>query len=168
MKKKGGKYLEFSIFERKVLLFLIDNIIIFLCVSSLLDNGEPFIEKIHYIKEISPYLYSIVLFIVLSPFVGFYDIDISFKVKKIIPISMILGLVFSLIFLFTPFIVPRLGFSKSEIIYFILSVIFGLMIWRVFFAKIISNPNFYKNILLITENNYPYSYKRGREINGRR
>ena len=94
MKKKGGKYLEFSIFERKVLLFLIDNIIIFLCVASLLDNGESIIKKIHYIKEIGPYLYSIILFIVLSPFVGFYDIDTSFKVKKIIPISIILGTCF--------------------------------------------------------------------------
>lgn len=162
--KKRFNYIEISILQKKVLLLFIDIAIVLLCVFPILENGIPFSEKIHSFKELIPYFYSVILYLILVLFLDFYNINYIFNFKKILPISLLFGSVFSLIYILTPYIVPNLNYRKIDIILLFISTSFGLAIWRFIFVKVFSNNNFYKNILLFVGDDYPYNEKELKDI----
>ena len=153
------KSFNFSISERKVLLFVFDNAIgifgIFVYFY-LLGGG---IETAFYIS--ASYFFLISTFI--NAIFKTYNIPIASSAKKIELILFVYILVFSIFFL-TPQLTPRIPENRLTVLYLVILMPLAITFWRFLYIKVIHQPLLYTNVLIFgrkhcvdfTHNNFDF------------
>ncbi len=80
-----------------------------------------------------------------------YDLEKSSRLDvtfRTIVMAVSIGLLF---FLLTPVLAPFLPEKRLQIVYFYLTIIIFIFLWRLAYATLITTPRFYKNVLLVGE-----------------
>ncbi len=134
---------NFSISERKILLFFFDNLIggggIFLYFQLL---GRP-IDLIFY--------YSIAYFLfvnaVNNSIFKTYDIPIASSMEKLNLVLFVYIVTFSIYFL-TPSITPKIPENRLTVLYLVAVMPVTVTLWRFFYIAIIHQPILYTNVLI--------------------
>ncbi|NJW54028.1 sugar transferase [Salinimicrobium sp. CDJ15-91] len=144
----GKKNLHFEISERKVFLRIFDVIwVLFsLYVVSIIFRLDYF----HFDSESWPW--GIVLAAYILIFGGIfelYDLQKAGKYYSVLQNVVLATSVTVLFFLMTPVITPELPDNRLQILYFTLTILFTLLIWRFCYIALISSPRFYRRVLII-------------------
>ncbi len=134
---------NFSISERKVLLFVFDNAI-----------GISGIFIYFYLlgRSIDIVFYqSAVYFFLVSTFANAvfktYDIPIASSDKKLNLILFVYVMVFSIFFL-TPQITPRIPENRLTVLYLVMVMPLSVTLWRLLYIRVIHQPLLYTNVLV--------------------
>lgn len=139
---------HFDISERKVLLRLMDimSVLFTLSVVGVIFEFDYF--------QIATYNWSwtLVLILYLSIFASIfelYDLQKASKFEIVLKNVIFTGSVTVLFFMLTPLFTPSLPQNRLQILFFFLSIIGALLLWRYAYITLISSPRFYKRVLLI-------------------
>lgn len=143
MNKLIPRNLNFSISERKVFLFIIDNAIAI---------GGLYIYFYLLGYEIGTRFYFSAgsFFVLNSLFNGIfktYDIPIASSKDKLSLILFVYILVFSIFFL-TPGFVPKIPSNRLMVLYLVIFMPIAILIWRYFYITIIHQPILHTNTLI--------------------
>lgn len=148
MKKSNAIHFEIS--ERKILLRVIDIAVVFLGIFVLstylgfeyldisTENTVPLIVLVIYVS-------------IFGTVFEMYDLqhasklDVSFK-NIVLCMSTVV-----LLYLLTPIITPFLPEARLQIVYFYITLIGSVFLWRVLYNTLIASPRFHKHILLVSE-----------------
>lgn len=144
------KSLHFDISERKIFLRLFDVIWV---LFALYVVGILFDLDYFHIQE-GAWYWSVVLATYLSLFSGvfeLYDLQKASNYYTVLKNVVLAVSVTVLFFLLTPVITPVLPFNRVEILYFFLSIVSTLLLWRFCYIALISTPRFYRRVLIIGE-----------------
>ncbi len=144
-RKKG---IHFEVSERKILLRILD-IIAVLGILYLIGKTFEF-EYFTVTKE--NWIWSLVLALYITIFgtvFELYDLQASSKLDVTLKNVVISASVVVLVFLFTPVITPFLPEKRIQVIYFYVTIIAALFLWRVAYVTFIDSPRFYKRVLVI-------------------
>jgi len=139
---------HFDISERKVLLRLMDimSVLFTLSVVGIIFEFDYF--------QIATYNWgwTLVLILYLSIFASIfelYDLQKASKFEIVLKNVVFTGSVTVLFFMLTPIFTPSLPQNRLQILFFFLSIIGALLLWRYAYITLISSPRFYKRVLLI-------------------
>ena len=148
--------IEFSIWERKLLLGLIDMLIVTVVLFFYFKVDQPELSFLTFFQEdYWRILYGLGLFWSLSIIFNMYSFDFTNITRKIIPLVFLTGSIFSLIYIFTPLITPNLPNKRIIILGFTIILILSLVFWRLFYIYFLHHPSFLKKIIvLVSENSY--------------
>ena len=154
--------LEFSIWERKILLLFIDSLIL---VASLfiyykIANSDLTVSNF-LTQNSSGILYGLILFGILSNIFNLYNLEFVKTTRKILPLVFFIGILFSIIFIFTPIITPSLPGKRLIIIGFVFFFTAALALWRLFYVYIIHTPTFFKNLVVLVSDDYNKDFLSG-------
>ncbi|SOC80879.1 exopolysaccharide biosynthesis polyprenyl glycosylphosphotransferase [Salinimicrobium sediminis] len=144
------KNLHFEISERKVFLRLFDIIWV---LFALYFVGILFQLDYFHIEQ-EAWHYSAVLAIYLTLFLGIfelYDLQKASKYYKVLQNAVLATSVTVLFYLMTPVITPELPYNRVQILYFFLTIVSTLLLWRFCYIALISTPRFYRRVLIIGE-----------------
>jgi exopolysaccharide biosynthesis polyprenyl glycosylphosphotransferase len=146
MKKKAS---HIDISERKLLLKIGD---IFLLVLSLWVSN--LFLSFDYVNFQNPNIVSWV--VILSIYIllfgeifQLYNLDVSnnrFLVTRSIVIATFTT---TILYVFTPFIVPELPENRLQIIYFFLIITIPIILWRFIYISLFFSPKYFKDILIL-------------------
>lgn len=155
-KLSSSQSLEFNIFERKVILALVDFIIL---STSLLYYYKLNLDKQFNITEIIQQnypgiIYGILLFWFISIIFNLYNFEFAHKTRKILPLVFFIGIFFSISFIFTPIITPTLPDQRIILIGFTLGFTFLLALWRTIYAHVFHSNFFLSNTLVLVSNKF--------------
>lgn len=140
--------IHFEISERKVLLRLLDILTVFFVLYGV---GEVFVFDYFKIAK-DRWEWLIVLALYLSIFgtiFELYDLQKASKLDVVFKNIVLTSSLTVLLYLLTPFYTPQLPGNRIQILFFFLSIIFALFLWRLAYITLISSPRFYKRILII-------------------
>jgi exopolysaccharide biosynthesis polyprenyl glycosylphosphotransferase len=146
-KKKG---IHFEISERKILLRMFDVVFIFvgLYLIQLFLSFDYLIVR----KENGVALFVLALYItIFGTIFEIYDLQKSDKLDVTFRNIIFTVSTTVLFYLLTPFFTPFLPENRLQIIYFYLTLILMLFLWRLAYTTLISSPRFYKKVLLVGE-----------------
>lgn len=147
---KGNSDIHFDISERKVLLRLFD-IVSILFVLYLVGNTFDF-DYFSITKENWSWTLVLILYItIFGTIFELYDLQKSSNFEVIIRNIVLTSSITVLFYLLTPFFTPTLPDNRLQIVYFYLSFVISLIIWRWAYINFISSPRFYKKVLLVGE-----------------
>ena len=140
--------IHFEVSERKVLLRLMD---ILAALGSLYLVGVFF--KFDYFRlEPSNVVGIVVLIVYLSIFgtvFELYFLPKTVKFQKMLKNTILTVSVTVLFYLLTPYYTPLLPENRLQIIFFFLSMVIGISLWRWLYVTVISAPRFYKKVLVV-------------------
>ena len=140
--------IHFEISERKILLRIFD-IVFILFTLYIIGNLFDF-DYFSITRE--NWSWTLVLIVYISIFgtiFELYDLQKSSKFELIISNIVLTSSVIVLFYLLTPFLTPTLPDNRLQIIYFYLSLVISLTVWRWSYITFISSPRFYKKVLLV-------------------
>ncbi|WP_029037704.1 sugar transferase [Salinimicrobium xinjiangense] len=142
--------LHFEISERKVFLRIFDVVwVLFaLYVVSIIFRLDYF----HIDSNSWPW--SIVLAVYIALFNGIfelYDLQKASNYYKVLQNVVLASSVTVLFFLMTPVVTPVLPENRLQILYFFLTILLTLLLWRFAYITLISSPRFYRRVLIIGE-----------------
>ena len=145
--KKG---IHFEVSERKILLRIVDLVMVFLGVYGL----SVFFDFEYIIVSTDNSVALVVLAIYISIFGTIFEIydpqkasqlDTTFR-NVVVTTSTVV-----LFYLLTPVITPYLPLERIQIVYFYITIIIAILIWRVIYINLIESPRFYKRVILVGE-----------------
>ncbi len=144
--------LHFEISERKVLLRIFDIIwVLFsLYVVSILFRLD------YFRFDTNSWHWSIVLALYISIFNGIfelYDLQKAGNYYKVLQNVVLASSVTVLFFLLTPVVTPLLPDNRLQILYFFLTILSTLLLWRFSYIALLTSPRFYRRVLIIGEPN---------------
>ncbi|WP_296314992.1 sugar transferase [Winogradskyella sp. UBA3174] len=148
MKKNKGIHFEVS--ERKILLRIMDLVMVFLGIYGLeilLDFDYLFIG----IQSMSQLVLLGVYITVFATIFELYDLQKASKLDATFKNIVITASTVVLFYLLTPFLSPILPEERLQILYFYLSIIIAISLWRIAYNYLIESPRFYKRVLLVGE-----------------
>ncbi|GAB5564485.1 MAG: exopolysaccharide biosynthesis polyprenyl glycosylphosphotransferase [Winogradskyella sp.] len=148
MRHKKGIHFEVS--ERKVLLRSLDLLMVFLGLYALnlfLDFDYIILSK----ENAVPLLLLFVYFTVFGTVFELYDLQQASKLDTTFRNIVLTTSTVVLFYLFTPFLSPVLPEQRIQILFFYLSLIVSLLLWRIIYTQLIESARFYKRILLVAE-----------------
>jgi len=139
---------HFDISERKVLLRLMDIVSVLLTL-----NVVGIIFEFDYFQITgNNWGGTLVLILYISVFASIfelYDLQKAAKFEIVLKNVVFTGSVTVLFFMLTPLFTPSLPQNRLQILFFFLSIIGALLLWRYAYVTLISSPRFYKRVLLI-------------------
>ncbi len=142
--------IHFEISERKILLRVFDLFVVFLVLYII---GYNF-EFDYFIITKENWLWSLILGLYITIFgtiFELYDLKQSSKLDTTFK-NIILTVSITVLFYFlTPIITPTLPNQRIEILYFYLSIVVPIFLWRIAYTTFISSPRFYKRVLVLGE-----------------
>ena len=145
--KKG---IHFEVSERKILLRIVDLVVVFLgiyCISLFIDFEYITIDYDNIVALILLAIYITIFGTVFE----IYDLQKASKFDTTFRNIVITTSIVVLFYLFTPILSPYLPEERIQIIYFYLTIIISLLLWRVIYINLIESPRFYKRVLLVGE-----------------
>ena len=146
-KKKG---IHFEISERKILLRIFD--ILFIFAGLYLIGLFLGFDYLTFDKSNTTALVVLIIYIsIFGTIFEIYDLQKSNKLDVTFKNIVITSSTTVLFYLLTPFFTPFLPENRLQIIYFYLTIIVMLFLWRLAYTTLISSPRFYKKVLLIGE-----------------
>ncbi len=142
--------IHFEVSERKVLLRLFD---VLFALGGLYVISRQFEFDYFYITK-ENWIWTVILSLYIT-MVGtvfeLYDLQASSKLDVTFK-NVVLTASFTVLFyLLTPFITPFLPEKRLQIIYFYLTILVGIFLWRIAYVTLINSPRFYKKVLLIAD-----------------
>lgn len=146
MSKKS--LVHFDISERKVLLRLMDmfSIIFILSLVGVLFDFYYFQLSIYNWQWIFVLL---IYFNLFAAVFELYDLQKSGRFELVLKNVVLTVSVTVLFFMMTPLITPSLPENRMQILFFFLSMVVAILIWRFGYVTLISSARFYKRVLLI-------------------
>jgi exopolysaccharide biosynthesis polyprenyl glycosylphosphotransferase len=148
MKHKKGIHFEVS--ERKILLRIMDLVMVFLGLYalSLYFDFEYLVVNI----ENSVALVLLAVYItVFGTIFELYDLQKASKLDSAFRNIVITTSTVVLFYLLTPVLSPYLPEERLQILYFYITIIVSILLWRLIYIYLIASPRFYKRVLLIGE-----------------
>ncbi|WP_431158296.1 sugar transferase [Winogradskyella poriferorum] len=146
MKHKKGIHFEVS--ERKILLRIMDLVMVFFGVYLLNSissfNYLPFTEQ-----SIIPLVLLGIYVTIFGTVFELYDLQQASKLDITTRNIVLTISVLVLFYLLTPFLSPVLPEERIQILFFYLTLIASIFLWRVAYTQLIESPRFYKRILLV-------------------
>ena len=139
---------HFDISERKVLLRVMDIFFVLFTLSIV-----SIIFEFDYFRISADYWgWTVVLIsylIIFSSIFELYDLQKASRFETVLKNVILTVSVTVLFFLLTPFYTPSLPENRLQILFFFLSMVGALLLWRFAYITLISSPRFYKKALLI-------------------
>lgn len=140
--------IHFDISERKVLLRVMD---IFFVLFTLTVVSVIF--QFDYFRISQDYwAWTLVLILYLSIFSSIfelYDLQKASKFEIVLKNVILTVSATVLFFMLTPYYTPSLPANRLQILFFFLSMVGALLVWRTAYITLISSPRFFKKVLLI-------------------
>ncbi|QAA81464.1 exopolysaccharide biosynthesis polyprenyl glycosylphosphotransferase [Aequorivita sp. H23M31] len=139
---------HFAISERKVLLRIFDIV----SVLVLLHICGNIFDFDYFIIDKSRWMWPIVLALYLTVFATIFELyDLQKASKYIVVIkNVVLAVSITVLFyLLTPFFTPSLPSNRLQIVFFYLTIVLALLLWRYSYITFISAPRFNKRVLLV-------------------
>jgi len=144
------KDIHFEISERKILLRIIDICVVFLGLF-FLQNFLDF-NYLTITQENATYLIVLVIYItIFGTIFEIYNLQKSSKLDTSFKNIVITASTTVLFYMLTPVLTPFLPLQRLEIVYFYLTIIVMIFLWRWAYILFISSPRFYKKVLLVGE-----------------
>lgn len=142
--------IHFEVSERKVLLRVFDVFFVFValyCVAHVL-NLKYLETSSHYFK------YAMVLAIYING-IGtvfeMYNLQVASNQYKILRSTILSASTIVLCYLLTPVFSAELPTNRIEILLFYFTILFALLLWRIFYVKFLASNRFVQNILLVCD-----------------
>ncbi|MBT8272179.1 MAG: exopolysaccharide biosynthesis polyprenyl glycosylphosphotransferase [Bacteroidia bacterium] len=146
----SDRRINFEISERKILLRICD---ILFVLGGLHLIGSYF-DFDYFTLTRENWYWSLVLAVYIT-LIGtvfeLYDLQSSSKLDITFKNVVLTSSVTVLFYLLTPFFTPFLPEKRIEIIYFYLTILIAIFLWRIIYLSLFSSPRFYKKVLLIGE-----------------
>ena len=142
------KNIHFEISERKILLRFMDAVCV---IGALYIVGASF-EVNYFSVTTMHWSWSLVLslYITLTGTVfELYDLKASSDIFKTFRNIVITTSLTVLLYLFTPIVTPFLPEKRIEVLYFFVTILIAILIWRSLYIGVIASPRFYKRVLVI-------------------
>lgn len=142
------KGFHFEVSERKLLLRLFDVIVVFCglyIVGSLFSFDYFTITQANWTWSLVLALYILVFGAVFE----LYDLKQASKIDSSFKNIVLTASITVLVYLLTPYYTPFLPEKRVQIIYFYLTIIVALFLWRLMYVTFIESPRFYKRGLII-------------------
>ncbi len=146
----ANKKIHFEVSERKVLLRIFDVISVLLALYVV---GRIF--KFHYFNISSDnYYWTIVLGVYVTT-IGtvfeMYHLQVASNQYQIIKSIVLTSSTTVLLYLLTPVFTPNLPSNRMQIVFFYLAILLSLMLWRLFYVKLLASSRFEKKVILVCE-----------------
>ena len=140
--------IHFEISERKVLLRIFD--IVFVLVGLYVVSNQFEFDYFAVTKEYWMWTVILAAYITLIGTVfELYDLQASSKLDVTFK-NVVLTASFTVLFyLLTPFITPFLPEKRLQILYFYLTILIAIFIWRIAYTTLINSPRFYKRAIIV-------------------
>jgi exopolysaccharide biosynthesis polyprenyl glycosylphosphotransferase len=136
--------------ERKILLRIFD--VVFALLGLYFVSNQFSFDYFAITKEnwIWTFVLSAYITIIGTVF-ELYDLQASSKLDVTFK-NVVLTTSFTVLFyLLTPFLTPFLPEKRLQILFFYLTILIAIFIWRVAYTTLINSPRFYKNVLLVAD-----------------
>ncbi|WP_417887325.1 exopolysaccharide biosynthesis polyprenyl glycosylphosphotransferase [Zunongwangia sp.] len=140
--------LHFEISERKVLLRTFDILWVLLALY-LLQVFTDF----SYFRIEKEFWYWTVMFIaylnIFAHIFEMYDLQVASKFDLILKNTLLTSSLTVLFFILTPILSPSLPSNRFQILYFFLTILGTLLLWRAAYIFLISSPRFNKRVIVV-------------------
>jgi exopolysaccharide biosynthesis polyprenyl glycosylphosphotransferase len=147
---KHNKGIHFEVSERKILLRIADLVMVFLGLYAL---GLFFdFEYVVVNAENSTALILLGVYIsIFGTIFELYDLQKASQLDTTFKNIVISASIVVLFYLLTPVLSPFLPEERLQIVYFYITIIVSILIWRLIYINLIESPRFYKRVLLLAE-----------------
>ena len=147
------KDIHFEVSERKILLRIAD--LIFVCFGLyILELFFPF-NYLLIRSENAIYLFVLALYLsIFGTVFELYDLQKASKLDVTFRNIVLTVSTGSLCYFLTPYFTPFLPEQRLQIIYFYLTIIIMIFMWRLAYVSFVASPRFYKKVLLVGEISY--------------
>lgn len=145
--KKG---IHFEVSERKILLRIVDLAMVLLglyCLGLFFDFEYV---KVNIGNKVALTLLGLYITIFGTIF-EIYDLQKASQLESTFRNVVITTSTVVLFYLLTPVLSPFLPEERLQILYFYLTIIGSILIWRVLYITLVESPRFYKRVLLVGE-----------------
>lgn len=146
----ANKKIHFEVSERKVLLRVFDVISVLLALYIV---GRIF--NFHYFNiSTSNYYWTIVLGVYLTTLgtvFEMYHLQVASNQFQVIKSIILTASTTVLLYLLTPVFTPNLPSNRMQIVFFYLSILLSLLLWRLFYVKLLASSRFEKKVILVCE-----------------
>lgn len=157
--KSISPILKFHIWKRKLLLVIVDFIILLSALFFYYNSQNNQINFRDFITQ--NYIgitYAISLYWSLSIIFNLYNLEYISKTRKVLPLVFFIGILFTLIFIFTPIITPYLPKQRIYIFGLVFGFTFALALWRVVYTTILHTSVLLKNIIVLASVEYDLDF----------
>lgn len=145
-----SKKIHFELSERKLLLKIVD---IFIVMSFLYFVGAVF--KFDYFTiSSSKFLWVIVLIVYLSGIASIfemYNLQVASNQFQTIKSTILTTSITVLLYLLTPIFTPILPNNRLQIVLFYFTILFALLLWRMFYIYFLASHKFSKKAILVCD-----------------
>ena len=144
--------IHFEVSERKIILRIFD---VFFVVLALNFTGH-FLES-HYLETSTKYYYYTLVFILYLNGCGaifeMYNLQVASNQFKVLKSTILTASTAVLFYLLTPYFSAELPANRFEILIFYFTVLFTLILWRIFYVKFLASSRFVQNVLIVCNSN---------------
>lgn len=144
------KKIHFEISERKILLKLFDIIVV---LTSLYFIGSFFDFK-YFSFSTTNFYWVIVLAVYLYLFGSvfeMYNLQVASNQFQITKSIILTTSITVLVYLLTPIYTPLLPSNRLQIIIFYITILFSLLVWRIFYVKFLASHRFVKKAIIVCD-----------------
>lgn len=145
-----NKKMHFEISERKILLRILD---VFFVLFAVYIIGEFF--NFSYFQSSSTHFSGPIVLGVYLVFIGtvfeMYNLQVASNQVQSIKSIFLTASTTVLFYLLTPILTPILPTNRIQILFFLLSVLLSLLIWRMLYVKFLASQRFLKKVVLVCE-----------------
>lgn len=147
--KRKKKDIHFEVSERKVLLRILDLVMVisglYLLQTAVSDYDYVAITSLNPI-----HILVLVCYItIFGSIFEIYDLKQSSKLDVTFKNIVLTASTTVLFYLFTPVLTPSLPEQRLQVVYFFLTIVIAIFIWRWIYVTFISVPRFHKKVLLV-------------------
>lgn len=140
--------IHFEVSERKIILRIFD---VFFVVLALNFTGH-FLNS-HYLETSTKYYYYTLVFILYLNGCGaifeMYNLQVASNQFKVLKSAILTASTAVLFYLLTPYFSAELPANRFEILIFYFTVLFTLILWRIFYVKFLASSRFVQNVLIV-------------------
>ena len=142
--------IHFNISERKILLRVFDAV--FVLLSLYLVSYQFDFDYFTITEENWNWVLVLLFYLTIFGTVfELYDLQKASRWEQVLANILLTTSVTVAFYLMTPFYTPFLPEKRLHILYFFLSILVGLIVWRLIYIKFVASPRFHKKVLIIGE-----------------
>ena len=146
----GGK-IHFEVSERKILLRIFDVAVVLIFLYFM-----GFVFDIFYMESSTShfeYVVTLGLYInVIGTIFEMYDLQVASNEFQILKSTILTVSVTFLFYLLTPIFSAQLPENRFQLMVFYFTMLFSLLLWRLFYVKFLASNRFEQNVVLVCEN----------------
>lgn len=146
----NAKKMHFEISERKLLLRIFDILAVFVMLF-LVERISHFDYLILSGERLGPSIILAIYLMIIGSVFEMYNLQVASNQFQITRSIMLTASVTVLIYLLTPVYTPLLPSNRIQILYFYLSVLGALFIWRSVYVRFLASQRFLKKAVLICD-----------------